>query len=54
MDKFLSRFTPTLRKMRSIKSQWHMWKPARRQPVRTVCEPSTEGHKKEGSSTAEK
>ncbi len=54
MDGFLSRFTPKLRKMRSIKSQWHMWKPARRQSVRTAHEAPADGRKEDENAAAEK
>ncbi|MBB4089438.1 hypothetical protein GGP66_002522 [Salinibacter ruber] len=54
MDGFLSRFTPKLRKMRSIKSQWHMWKPARRQSVRTAHEAPANGRKEDENAAAEK
>ncbi len=54
MDGFLSRFTPKLRKMRSIKSQWHMWKPARRQSVRTAHEAPADGRKEDENAAAKK
>jgi len=53
MDGSLSRFTPELRKMRSIKSQWQMWKPMGRPPTRTVCRKPAEEREERGNAAQE-